>query len=198
MILLIDGYNVLHFLFRDSKKAFEKKRESLIRVLQDYAQTKTIDIVLVFDGGLAKLPLKEYAGKVTIVSSGKLQSADDWIIEFSHKHKAHEVAVVTRDRALLNQCSSTVQGIDPSAFASFLTSNESLASRSSRASGSIKKYEQDEEEEEYFYSPEELDRLMESSEAEDYYAEESTPSRKSTSEKKPKKERRLHRVLKKL
>lgn len=200
MPVLIDGYNLLHLLFAHSNLTFEKKREELIKVLEHYNSKKRLEMLLVLDGGLSNYPLKEYVKSLTIVYSGKFKSADEWIIEFTHANKGNSLVLVTRDRALIQKCPSSVEIVDPLFFAQFLEQKPKKDPVNTKVDTSIVQKYFHEEDEEELYDADELDTLMRESNIPEQYqeSEDYSSPQKSSGNKQSKKERRFQKVIKKL
>ncbi len=102
MIILIDGYNLLHHIFPGKKHALDKHKQLLIKHLGLYKHCKTSinEVILVFDGGLSNHAMRTVKEGIVILEAGTKSSADDWIIGFSMRNKGKEILLVTLDRAL--------------------------------------------------------------------------------------------------
>lgn len=107
MIVLIDGYNLLRHAFAKEKGKLIKQREQFIKQLGYYRNKKeNLQIIIVFDGGLAKHANREVHAGVAVIYSGQNSSADDWILDFVKKNKEKEILLVTLDRELKDKCSN--------------------------------------------------------------------------------------------
>jgi len=106
MIIVIDGYNLLHAIPQYKKTITERERNYFIANLAGYAALKGHKIVLVFDGGPSDWPTKESHKKVEVVYSGTRESADDYIKEYIEKHRAKDLLLVSTDRELNNYAAS--------------------------------------------------------------------------------------------
>ncbi len=102
MILIIDAYNLIKQI-SGIDFVTEGLRQKFIDRLVRYAQAKSLEILLVFDGGDGF----QYTRKpVTVFYSGQVESADDLIQEllasFASKAFQAQILLVTCDRELLN------------------------------------------------------------------------------------------------
>lgn len=107
MIVIVDGYNLIKHVFHKIKGKLEGQRNQLIKELGYYKNKKasTIDqIILVFDGGFTSHADRQVRNGVVVVFSGNKDSADDWIIKFTEKHKNKEMLLVTKDNKLRAEC----------------------------------------------------------------------------------------------
>lgn len=102
MQYLVDGYNLL-FLFIAINQTLEKKREVVIRLLEDQLANSSLNVIIVFDGahifgeesGLA------YYSNLQVVYSHKGQTADEYIIEkVTYAPHPANYTVVTSDKEL--------------------------------------------------------------------------------------------------
>ncbi|KKQ49769.1 MAG: hypothetical protein US69_C0002G0044 [candidate division TM6 bacterium GW2011_GWF2_38_10] len=120
MILLIDGYNVLKLIYPHIKGPLEKQRNLFIQELGLYNKkkdSKLKEIIIVFDGGLFNHATREIKHSITVIFSGKKQSADDWIIDFVQRKKQEEITLVTMDRKLIELCKrQTIATLESEAF----------------------------------------------------------------------------------
>ncbi len=111
MIILIDGYNLLKQVFHKVKGKLDKQRQQLIKELGFYKHKKEIkEIIVVFDGGLINHATREIKHGITIIFSGRKQTADDWILDHIEKYKNNEYLLVSLDRELKQKAS--VFGVD--------------------------------------------------------------------------------------
>lgn len=155
MILIIDAYNLIKQI---SGQNFieEGLRQRFIDRLIYYARAKSLEILLVFDGGDGF----QYTRKpVTVFYSGPTESADDLIQElldnFAMKALQSQVLLVTCDRELLNIArDSNIGSLSVTLFYSYLLDFES-----SRELVKIKKIDQ-ENYQIYSSSNVELNKLM--------------------------------------
>lgn len=106
MIILIDGYNLLHAVFHRSHGAFESQRVVLIKELQAYRQAKNNEIIVVFDGGPERHATREVHKGVVIIFAGRRLSADEWIVDYVKRHPREDIVLVTRDREIIAQTAS--------------------------------------------------------------------------------------------
>ncbi len=104
MLLLIDGYNLLH-----SGRSFvhltalelQKERDSLIDKLSLYRQARSLQILVVFDGwqGGWSTEKKEKKKGIDLIFSKMGEKADE-VIKRLMKEKGSGVVVVTSDREI--------------------------------------------------------------------------------------------------
>ena len=109
MIILIDGYNLLKQVFHKVKGKFSQQREQLIKQLVYYKQKKKNDIdqiIIVFDGGLFNHAERFVQDGVIVIFSGKKDSADDWIINYTEKNKqkSNKILVISSDKEIVSKC----------------------------------------------------------------------------------------------
>lgn len=98
MIVLIDGYNILRFIY-PSARIEQKQRDRFLNLLATYAALKKHTIYVIFDGGPDTRPSTEYFKDIIVVYSGVHESADDIIKKYIEEKKG-EKALITSDRAL--------------------------------------------------------------------------------------------------
>src|SRR5690606_23288601 len=96
MIILIDGYNLLHALYPD-----RLERKLLISFLDQYAQITSHRLVIVFDAGPDYYSTIERGGKVTIIFSGQMQSADQYLCEYLQDNRNQDILLVTSDKEII-------------------------------------------------------------------------------------------------
>lgn len=107
MVIIIDGYNLLKHLFPKEKGKLDKQRSQLIRELGFYKAKKSEgirEIVLVFDGGEFGHASREIKSGITVIFSGRKESADDWIVRFVERNKGKEMMLISRDKELVSRC----------------------------------------------------------------------------------------------
>lgn len=113
MIIVIDGYNLLKQIFStETAKAVSTKNDFLIKKrfieqLGSYRflkQDEKLSLLIVFDGGSHHRATREVVHGVTVIHSGYMKSADEWIIDYSLTHKNKDITIVTNDRGLIAQC----------------------------------------------------------------------------------------------
>ncbi len=102
MLLLIDGYNLLHSgrtLVHLNPLELQKERECLIDKLSHYRQTKPLEIVVVFDGwqGGWATEKRERKKGIDLIYSKVGEKADE-VIKRMMKEKGSGVVVITSDR----------------------------------------------------------------------------------------------------
>lgn len=117
--LLIDGYNLLHFLDQGSKLALrpakkilslQEKREDLIERILHYQSQKNVEISIVFDSSekFFEAPARSKFGKTVVIFSEPGESADLKIARMCQKSPASYI-VISNDlevlsSARLNRC----------------------------------------------------------------------------------------------
>lgn len=102
MIIFIDAYNALRFLFPQDRHSTEAQRTHFLQQLSAYVQAKQhdgVEVRAVFDGGLMHHRHREVHGGVVVMEAGYGRDADSYIVECVARHD-HEVLVVTNDREL--------------------------------------------------------------------------------------------------
>ena len=101
--LVVDGYNLIKAwprLRRHERSSLELARQSLIRVLGEYAQRTGAQVELYFDGddGIDQPAVRD-CSRVHVVFARPPHKADDLIAEFvQHKHGSKRVWVISSDR----------------------------------------------------------------------------------------------------
>jgi predicted RNA-binding protein with PIN domain len=169
MLLLIDGYNLLHSgrtLVRLNSIQLQRERDGLIEKLSVYRQAKSIEILVVFDGWQAgwNTEKRERKKGVDLIFSRVGEKADE-VIKRLIREKGSGVIAVTSDREISNYAGKLSVPVLPS---------EQFRERMEQASVSVtEEYDKGEEEEKQF-------------------------KRKGSSRQLSKKEKRLRIALKKL
>ncbi len=101
--LLVDGYNIIFAwdgLRGISERSMDAARETLIRIIENYAAYRRQSVILVFDaykvkGGQEHITKK---GRVTVVYTREAQTADQYIEQTAGRlSKEHNVSVATSD-----------------------------------------------------------------------------------------------------
>lgn len=100
MIIVVDAYNLLHAMPSYKKTLTDQERNRFIKHLGLYGRRKGHKVVVVFDGGRFEWPNKEKLHSVSVVYSGIHESADDYIKEYLHLHRAQELLLVSSDREI--------------------------------------------------------------------------------------------------
>lgn len=95
MIIIIDGYNLLHAMYKDNSP------DKLVALLQKYAKTAVHRIIVVFDAGPYYYPSAEKKENITIQFSGQMQSADDYINTYLSDHRNQDILLVTTDKEII-------------------------------------------------------------------------------------------------
>lgn len=104
MLLLIDGYNLLHSgrtLVNLTALQLQKERDRLIDQLSLYRQVKSLEILVVFDGwqGGWSTEKREKKKGIDLIFSKVGEKADE-VIKRLMKEKGSGVVVVTSDREI--------------------------------------------------------------------------------------------------
>ncbi len=99
MILVIDGYNLLKHIdpYRDID---EHERNTFLHMIKRYAVRRKHKAVVVFDGGPYEWPHKETVGGITVMYSGRRQTADDVIMHYIKDHRTKDLLMVSSDHEL--------------------------------------------------------------------------------------------------
>jgi len=100
MIIVVDAYNLLHAMPSYKKTLTDQERNRFIKQLGMYGRRKDHKMVVVFDGGRFEWPNKEKLHSAYVVYSGIHESADDYIKEYLHLHRAQEMLLVSSDREI--------------------------------------------------------------------------------------------------
>ena len=117
MIILIDGYNLLHQRYPGQKQHFDRLKNLVIKQLSAYkrARAAVTEVIVVFDGGIANHAIRTVKAGIALIEAGTKSSADDWIANFAERHRGREMTLVSNDRALKDRVSArgcTVLTID--------------------------------------------------------------------------------------
>lgn len=105
MTFLIDGYNLIFFIF-SSKEDLRSLRKKLVSLLQNAFETQNLSGLLIFDGtfGEQKESSREYNSSLISIYTQKGQTADQYILEVLQGAKIpQEYTVVSNDKHLLKQ-----------------------------------------------------------------------------------------------
>lgn len=130
MVLLIDGYNVLHALQRLQARG-QMTREAFVALVITYARALGHEATLVFDGGGSPHPHTTATGTIHVIESGYRQSADDLICRSLAEHAPESLLVISSDRAITAEAARHgIVSVDADAFAERLVE---IACRPGRA-----------------------------------------------------------------
>lgn len=104
--LVVDGYNLLHAAAEQTgdTRPFEEQRERLIARVANYAALTGQETCLVFDawGSAERLSAERVSG-ITVVYTGKDQTADTYIEKYLYaRPRLAHVVLVTGDSAVQN------------------------------------------------------------------------------------------------
>lgn len=148
MIMVVDGYNILKKMI-GTKFASQKQQAQFMKLLNTYAQKKNIAIMLVFDGGLSPW-LEKYvlSPRITVIYSGKQQSADDYIKEYLHAHRNQNILLASSDRELNRfAAQENITSLDASVFIQLLQDITMLRAPQQKTVTSLKKITEEQNEE---------------------------------------------------
>ena len=107
MDYLIDGYNLMFRVQSDKKSSLEKRRETLIELLNTELSFIKTHVSVVFD---SSEQVREFAQKANhpsldVIYAPKGLSADDYIFELvEQRSNAKTLTVVTSDNELAKRC----------------------------------------------------------------------------------------------
>jgi hypothetical protein len=100
MIIIIDAYNILKQITSETFIS-DKTRNNFIDSVKWYADKRNHKVILVFDGGPYDWTHREKNGKlVTVVFSGRHESADEFIMHYLHHHSSMDILLVSSDHEL--------------------------------------------------------------------------------------------------
>lgn len=120
MIIIVDAYNILKYLYQD-KLITEKQRSQFIEQLIKYGKKKRHEVLVVFDGGQYGLSDRSIKKPVTIIYTGAQERADDYIIRQMEKYKNYDVLIVSTDREItLRAEKQNIPFIDAPLFYTFV------------------------------------------------------------------------------
>lgn len=135
MIIVVDAYNLLHAMPSYKKTLTDQERNRFIKQLGVYGRRKGHKMVVVFDGGRFEWPNKEKLHSVYVVYSGIHESADDYIKEYLHLHRAQEMLLVSSDREI-NRVADCLSIASINSFDFFQLLKEALQEKGSVSVGS--------------------------------------------------------------
>lgn len=120
MIIIIDAYNILKYLYHDHYIT-EKQRTDFVQLLVRYGKKRRHELIVVFDGGPHGLPDRFVKKPVTVLYTGAQERADDAIIRLINKYQMFDTLIVSRDREITNKAEKeNVAYIDSSLFLKFV------------------------------------------------------------------------------
>jgi predicted RNA-binding protein with PIN domain len=102
MVVLIDGYNIIRFLFPRESPSHESELLTVFSQLARYASSKKSDIsevIVVLDGGLFGHKTREIYKGISIVHAGRGRKADDVLVEYAQILRSGAV-LISNDREL--------------------------------------------------------------------------------------------------
>jgi hypothetical protein len=98
MIIIIDAYNVLKYIF-GNKFITEKQRNQFIDYLARYGKKKGHELFIVFDGGPFGMAETFVQKPVTVMYTGP-ERADDVVIRLVTKYQRYDTLLVSTDREI--------------------------------------------------------------------------------------------------
>ncbi len=99
MIYIIDGYNLLFYLFEGEE--LEQDRHKLLSTLNGLAKAASLELIVVFDSHSIDLGVgRERFDALEVLYSDLNQTADEHILELL-SHKPKRATVVSSDKTLL-------------------------------------------------------------------------------------------------
>lgn len=135
MIIVVDAYNLLHAMPSYKKTLTDQERIRFVKQLGAYGRRKGHKMVVVFDGGRFEWPNKEKLHSVYVVYSGIHESADDYIKEYLHLHRAQEILLVSSDREI-NRVADHLSIASINSFDFYQLLKEALQEKGSVSGGS--------------------------------------------------------------
>lgn len=193
MKLIIDGYNLLKNVLRLQHISSDMRNQFLKR-LGIYSQKKSVEILIVFDGGDASFNYSERIYGLEIIYSGFIDSADDVIMRIITAHVYQEnLLIISSDRQIIDLATSRrIDILKSEEFYNLLQVSESSFQNLKSSSSNIPKKITNE------INPE-LDSLMEIASRQIKLKDESQNNlRRSNAQKLSKSELQKQRKLKKL
>ncbi len=191
MNIVIDGYNMIKQALKKTTIT-ESERSSILIRLDSYARRKQHTVHIIFDGGPYDRPTKERFRSLTIVYSGRKQSADDVIKTYIEEKVLPGMLIVTTDRNLnAFAYSHSVASIDSIDFYAFMNEKPPQTLGFKKAPGKAHKREG-------FESSSELDMLMQEGANILYYKDEEDEVEPDSAKKRSKQEKLAQKLVKKL
>lgn len=192
MIIVIDGYNLVKQVLGVARVS-HAQRDALVNELVNYARKKGFLCVIVFDGGSFSYPYTISHQHAQIIFSGYKEKADAVIMRFIDDHRSDELLIVSSDREIRDYARAR-QKVSMPVDQFYYTHVGASDKESKKVRTPLYKQAQD--------APPELDELMlaasEQVPAKDGDADALNGSRKSTARRLSKKERQLHKIVRKL
>lgn len=102
MILLIDAYNVVRFLYPGDRQAYESQVNWFLSKLSAYRKAKrdeVQEIRVVFDGGLFLHKTREIIGGLVVIYAGARRKADDVLVQYAQDLREKGL-LISNDREL--------------------------------------------------------------------------------------------------
>lgn len=151
MVVVVDGYNVMHVVCGNvsPRLVSERERDLFVLQLRTYVRRKSSTIkrlYVVFDGGELRHAERYDHGDVVEVYSGYVESADDWIVQHVTRSGARGYVVVTNDRGLGKRVARAVElVVGAEDFWALVRGSraEKCAGSANRSSGQLIEYDRD-------------------------------------------------------
>jgi len=102
MILLVDAYNVVRFLYPSDRHAYDAQVALFLQKLSAYYRLKrgeVQDVVVVFDGGMFSHKTREVIGGLAVIYAGAGRKADDVLVHYAGQFRERGL-LVSNDREL--------------------------------------------------------------------------------------------------
>lgn len=123
MKLLIDGYNLLHYISRGSAPQGDVK--AFLGRLRRYKRATGHTIIVVFDGGEGVYRYQQDYHGMTLWYSGARQTADDLIKAFLPQYATDEVVLISDDRSLNETAEGySIVSVSPAVFVNSMIARE--------------------------------------------------------------------------
>ncbi|MBA2307090.1 NYN domain-containing protein [Candidatus Dependentiae bacterium] len=196
MNIVIDGYNMIK---QGLKKPTitDAERANVLARLDAYARQKQHTIHIIFDGGPYDRPTKERFRSLTVIYSGRRQSADDVIKTYIEEKVLPAMLIVTTDRNLnAFAYAHSVASIDSIDFYAFLYEKPLKTIGFKKTPGKALKFERSEGSSEKESS--ELDALMQEGSTVLLYKDEQEEGNQREIKKRSKQEKLAQKLVNKL
>jgi predicted RNA-binding protein with PIN domain len=101
VIIIIDGYNVIKQVI-GTPHVSNIERDACVDQLAAYIRKQKFEGIIVFDGGTTSTPYRMNYQGITIIFSGYKEKADHVIMRLIDDHANHELLIVSSDREIRN------------------------------------------------------------------------------------------------
>lgn len=191
MNIIIDGYNLLKQLLT-REMVLEKERAWFFNLARAYAKKKRHSLFIIYDGGPYERPTTDQKGQVTVIFSGRKESADDVIKSIIEDQVLRNVLLVSTDRQLnAHAAGYDVPSLDSLDFYEFMKVRKPDVTGFKKAPGTAQKLHEGN-------GSTELDLLMQEGASVLLYKEENEAVPKGASKKRSKKDKATEALLRKL